>query len=144
VVEPGQGAGFAVEALGEAGAAGGLRGEDFQGDQPIESGLAGFIDGAHPAFSDKTEDFEVGKEFCDILGGRRLERRGFGLSACFGALFEEAGRAKAFQGAGRQRGAALWTKSTHLIRFGFIHTPSSEAKLGKCYGKFLEVVISNW
>ena len=135
VVESGEGAGFAVEAFGEAGAAGGLRREDFQGDQPVEGGLAGFINGAHPAFSDKTEDFELGKELRHVFDSGRLERGGFGLGAGFSALFEKAGRAKALQGAGRKWGAAFWTKFTHLIRFGFIHTPSSEAKRGKCYRK---------
>ena len=131
------------DAAPPAGAAGGLRREDFQCDQPVEGGLTGFINGAHAAFSDKTEDLEVGKEFRHVFDSGRLERGGFGLGAGFGALFEEAGRAKAFERAGWKWGAAFWTKFTHRIRFGFIHTPSSEAKRGKCYRKLWGFGISD-
>ena len=41
MVQPRQGAGFAVEAFGKAGAAGGLRRQDLQRDEPVERRLAG-------------------------------------------------------------------------------------------------------
>ena len=56
VVEGGDGAGFALEALSEFGFGG------FDGYGAVETGVAGFVDFAHAAFAKRREDF-VGAEF---------------------------------------------------------------------------------
>ena len=61
MVQPGQRAGFAIEALGEIRSGGGLRREDFQRDDPVQGGLAGLVDGAHAAFADEVEDLQLRK-----------------------------------------------------------------------------------
>ena len=66
MVQAGQGAGFAVEALGETGVAGRGGRQDLQRHQAVESGLAGLIDGAHAALADELQDFELGKELGEV------------------------------------------------------------------------------
>src|SRR6266496_5459636 len=58
-----------------------------------------------------------------------------------GALLEQARRTKPSQRSDRQSGSALWTVIFHFgIAFWFIHTPSSEAKPGKCYRISAEIL----
>src|SRR5579862_1500447 len=54
-------AGFALETFGEFLISLFFRRKDFERDDPIEAGLAGFIDGAHAAAAETLEDFELGK-----------------------------------------------------------------------------------
>ena len=51
VIETGDGAGFALEALGEADAA------NFDGDGSFEAGVAGFVDFAHASCAEHGDDF---------------------------------------------------------------------------------------
>ena len=66
VTQPGQRAGFAREAFGEAWIAPGLGRKNLQGYQAVEAGLAGFIDRAHAASPDQLKDFELGKELGEV------------------------------------------------------------------------------
>ena len=68
MVQSGDGAGFALEAVGEL-----LRG-DFDGDVASQPRIAGFPHFAHAAFADGGDDF-VGAEFCagsQVHGGSRV------------------------------------------------------------------------
>ena len=70
--------------------------------------------------------FELRKQPRDFLDTGRLERSRHGRRGGVrrGALLEQAGRAKAGEGAGGQRRAALRTFLFHiLVCFRFIHTP---------------------
>ena len=136
VAEPGQGAGFPGEPLGEARVGRRLGGQNLQRHEAVEGGLARLVHGPHAAFAEEAEDFELREEPGHLLDGRRHERFGFGPRGGVrsGALLEQAGGAKPSQRARRQRGTALRTFLWHSpIRSGFIHTPSSEAKPSKCY-----------
>jgi hypothetical protein len=99
-----EGAGFPVEAFGEAWSFCDGRRQDFERDEAIEGWLARFIDGTHTAFTDEGQDFELGKKFGDVLDGWRSEARifisRFGAGAEAG--FDEALRAESELDIGRQ------------------------------------------
>jgi hypothetical protein len=54
---------FAIESLTQLGAVGEMSGKNFDGDDSIEAGIAGFINLAHSTRTDSGEDF-VRAEFC--------------------------------------------------------------------------------
>ena len=73
VIEGGEGFGFGGEAGGEGWVGGAFRGEEFEGDEPVEGALSGFEDDAHAAAAEAFEDFELGEERLDgVDGGERL------------------------------------------------------------------------
>ena len=61
MIQPGQGAGLAVEAFGKIRAPGGLRRENLERHDPVQHRLAGLINRPHAAFADQGENFELGK-----------------------------------------------------------------------------------
>jgi hypothetical protein len=139
VAEAGQGTGFPSEPLGEAWVGRRLGGQDLQGYQAVEGRLARLVHGAHAAFAQEAEDFELWEEPGYLFNSQRHERFGFGAggSVSSGALLHQAGGAKPCQHSHRQRGTALRTLLWHSpIRSGIIHTPYSEAKPSKCYRKY--------
>ena len=73
VTEGGEGFGFGGEAGGEGWVGGAFRGEEFEGDEPVEGTLSGFEDDAHAAAAEAFEDFELWEERLDgVDGGERL------------------------------------------------------------------------
>src|SRR5205085_11733542 len=68
--EPGQRPCFTVDSFGKSGGAGHTRRQDFQGDEAIQSALAGLIDRAHAAFADQGNDFELREKLAEIFGRR--------------------------------------------------------------------------
>jgi hypothetical protein len=72
MIQGGEGAGFAFEALLQFGRGGEVRGEDLDGDGAVQAGVAGAIDFTHAAGAERRFDF-IGAEFC--AGG---ESHGFG------------------------------------------------------------------
>ena len=57
VIEGGDGAGFAIEAFGE------LVFGDFEGDDAVEAGIAGFPDFSHASGAERVEDLEGSEAF---------------------------------------------------------------------------------
>ena len=62
-----------VNRSANAGSRADLRREDLQGHQPVQFLLPGLVDGAHAAFAEQFEDFELGKPPGQFLDRGRLE-----------------------------------------------------------------------
>ena len=68
VVELGKGFGFAGEPFGKGRVPPDVRRQNFQRDDAVQFFLPGFIDCAHAALADKSQNFELremGDEFCN-------------------------------------------------------------------------------
>ena len=80
--QPGQRLGFPGEAFGKGGVIPAARGQDFQGDHPVELLLPRLIDRAHAAVANQFENIELREVPGDFLergrlrgGGRRRAMR---------------------------------------------------------------------
>jgi hypothetical protein len=118
VAQPRQGLGLLFEARGEGGIFLPSRRDNFQGDQAVEPGLAGFVHDAHAAPSQALDDFQLGKVLGDLAGRGRGRRRGSRLDTLRGGFAgevglrrqvqgEKTGRTKAVHGAGGEGRAAF-------------------------------------
>ena len=112
MVQPGQGAGLAGEALGKGRVAADLRRQNLYGDQAVQVLLPGFIDRAHAAAAEQFEDFQLWKPRSQVFDAkqrrfwrafrrRRGQRR---LKAGIGWLLAlEPGQHQAFRAESRGR-----------------------------------------
>ncbi len=75
MTEPGQSPRFARESFGERGVVDRFAREDLQGHQPVELGLARFVDGAHASLAQKFENLELWEKGVQFGGPRRDEPR---------------------------------------------------------------------
>ena len=73
MVELGQRLGLAGEAFGKGRVVADARRQDFQGDDAVERLLPGFVDRAHAALADESQDFQLGKRLDQFFGCRRHE-----------------------------------------------------------------------
>ena len=71
MVQAGEGPGFAGKAIGERGILFAARGEEFQGDHPVQRFLPCFEDDAHAALTDQFDDLELRKRGGDGFNRRR-------------------------------------------------------------------------
>ena len=69
MVEPGQGAGFAFEALGKSRVASFFAAEEFSAPRTGQAWLAGLVNRAHAALAQQFDDFELGKKPGHLLNG---------------------------------------------------------------------------
>src|SRR5262249_25009640 len=81
MVQAGYRAGLAFQALAKLGMLGELRGQDFNGDDAVQTRIAGFIDLAHAACAEGVEDL-VRPEFCAAIQDSYC-RVGFSLRETF-------------------------------------------------------------
>ena len=110
MVEAREQPGFAIEALGERRVGGERLRENFQRDQAVQLGLAGFEDETHAALADEFQNLQLRKGGGDFLDGRG--RGASGGLAGFGGRGgggEEAFGAKPLRRVRRQRRLALGT-----------------------------------
>src|SRR3990172_581902 len=67
MIELGDGARFALEALAELGILGEVRRENFDSDVALQAGLVGFVDARHAAFAQKLKDFVLAECAADQI-----------------------------------------------------------------------------
>ena len=65
MTQPGYGAGFASESLGKRRIAPNFRRKDLYHDEAIQTRLSSLVDGSHPAFAHKFQDFKLRKQLAE-------------------------------------------------------------------------------
>jgi hypothetical protein len=133
VVEAGEGARFAGEASGKVGHPFD-RGQNFQGNDAIESALPGPVNCAHASVPEQFKNLELWKMRGKGFGFGWYESSGPGPAGSGRqACFHQALRTEALRGISGQMSAATGANANGIHRQMFFLTPATEAISGKGY-----------